>query len=76
MALHDPLKMASTSQAEVTGDEIDIVCSTLSMKLLTKNLSCGSSCCVSFSVKLLTPCEFERLAGRSTSRNWKTLIRF
>ena len=48
----------------------------LSTKLFTKDLSCGSSRCVSFGAKLLTSCEFERLAERSFSKNWKASIRF
>ena len=46
------------------------------MKLITKDLSCGSSRCVWFGTKLLTSCEFECLAGRSSSKNWKVSIRF
>ena len=61
--------MVSTSQAEDPGNEIDIVCGALSAKLLTRNLSRGTSRCVSFEVKLFTPCEFEHLAGRSSSKN-------
>ena len=57
--------MPSTSQAGDPCDKIDIVCGALSTKLLTKNLSRGTSRCVSFDAKLFTPCEFERLAGRS-----------
>ena len=68
--------MALISQAEDAGGGIDIVCGSLCSKLLTRDLSCGSSRCVSHGADLLTPCEFECLAGRSTSRNWKTSIRF
>ena len=40
--------------------------------------SCGSDfliTVVSFGEKFFTPCEFERLTGKSSSRNWKSLIR-
>ena len=57
-------------------DEVDIVCSTLCAKLQTKNLSSGSSHCISFGGKIFTPCEFECHAGKSASRNWKLLIRY
>ena len=66
--------MASNSQAE--GDKIDIVCGTLQAKLSTKDLSCGTSRCISLGARIFTACEFERHAGKSTSKNWKTSIRF
>ena len=40
---------------------MDIVCGALNAKLQTKNLSSGSSRCISSSGKIFTPCEFERM---------------
>ena len=40
------------------------------------NLSSGSSRCIPLGGKVFTPCEFERHAGKSASRNWKALIRY
>ena len=64
----------ATLNSQADGDEVDIVCGTLCAKLQTKNLSSGSSCCISFGGKIFTPCEFERHAGKSASRNWKLSI--
>ena len=54
---------------------VDIVCGTLQAKLNTKDLSSGSSPCILFGSRLLTPCDFQRLAGKASARNWKTSIR-
>ena len=66
--------MASSS-SQVDRNEVDIVCGALNAKLQTKNLSSGSSRCISFDGKIFTPCEFERHAGKSSPRNWKSSIR-
>jgi len=58
------------------GDEVDIVCGALCAKLNTKNLSSGSSRCISFGGQIFTTCEFERHAGKSSSKNWKMSIRY
>ena len=55
---------------------VDIVCGTLQAKLHTKDLSSGSSLCVLFGSRLLTPCEFQHLAGKASTRNWKMTIRY
>ena len=55
--------------------EVDTVCGTLCAKLETKNLSCGSSCCIFFGGKVFTPCKFEHHTGKSAYRNWKSSIR-
>ena len=54
---------------------MDIVCGTLQAKLQTKDLSSGSSPCVLLGSRLLTPCDFQRLAGKASARNWKVTIR-
>ena len=66
--------MASLS-SQADWNDVDIVCGALSAKLQTKNLSSGSSRCISFGGQTFTPCEFERHAGKSSSRNWKSSIR-
>ena len=43
-------------------------------RLDTKDLSSGSSLCFVW-LSLLTPCEFQRLAGKASARNWKMTIR-
>ena len=58
-----------------TAGAVDIVCGTSQARLLTTDLSNGSIHCIACNGELLTPCEFERCSGRSTSRNWKLLIR-
>ena len=63
--------MASSS-SQVDRNEVDIVFGALNAKLQTKNLSSGSSRCISFDGKISTPCEFD---GKSSSRNWKSSIR-
>ena len=57
------------SGRDTTVATVDIVCETLQAKLHTKDLSSGSSLCVLFGSRLLTPCEFQRLAG--TLKRWK-----
>ena len=62
------------SGRDATVATVDIVCGTLQAKLHTKDLSSGSSLCVLFGSRLLTPCEFQRLAGKASARNWKMTI--
>ena len=64
--------MASGRDATVA--TVYIVCGTLQVKLHTKDLSSGSSLYVSFGSHLLTPCQFQRLAGKASARNWKMTI--
>ena len=66
--------MASDRDATVA--TVDIVCGTLHAKLHTRDLSSGSSPCVLFGSRLLTPCDFQCLAGRASARNWKVTIRY
>ena len=66
--------MALNSHSQDFGEEIDIVCGALCAKLLPMNLTCVTSCCVSFEDELLTPCEFEHHARRLSSKNRKTSI--
>ena len=55
---------------------LDIVCGSLSASLCVKDLYNGSSCCVLLGSVVLTPCEFERRAGRGSTKNWKKSIRY
>ena len=64
----------AVSNSGSEGDGVDIVCSALCVKLQAKNLFSGSSCCISFGGQIFIPCQFERHAGKSSSRNWKLLI--
>jgi len=65
--------MASNSPGGGDG-VIVIVCGALRAKLNTKNLSCGTSRCISREGEILTPCEFERRAGNLHQETGK--IRF
>ena len=38
---------------------VDTVCGTLQVKLLTRDLTCGSSRYIDFGSRMLTPCEFQ-----------------
>ena len=57
---------------------IKVVCGWLNATLCVKDLSNGSSRCVHLGspAEILTPCEFERRAGRGATKNWKKSIRF
>ena len=44
--------------------------------LRVNDLESGSSRCVVLGSAVLTPCEFERRAGRGNTRNWKISIRY
>ena len=55
---------------------VDIVCGSLTASLRVEDLCNGSSRCVCLGSVVLTPCEFERRAGRGTANNWKKSIRF
>ena len=63
----------ATSNSTLT---VDIVCGTLRAKLLTRDLSCGSSRCIEFGSRTLTPFEFQREAGKASAKNWKNTIRY
>ena len=66
--------MAVSSACSAT--TVDIVCGTLQAKLITADLSPGSSRCIQFGSSLLSPCEFQRQAGKASSKNWKNSIRY
>jgi len=68
--------MATESASLNSVKSVDIVCGTLQAKLLTKDLSCGSSRCIEFGTLTLTPCEFQREAGKASAKNWKNTIRY
>ena len=55
---------------------VDIVCGTLQAKLFTKDLSSSSSRCIPYGSLLLSPCDFQRQAGKASARNWKNTIRY
>ena len=69
-----PRVMASEN-ATATGT-LDVVCGTLQAKLLTGDLSSGSSLCILLDSKTITPCQFQREAGKAAAKNWKTTIRY
>jgi len=60
----------------ISGEALCLCITMLHGKAFNQRFLCGASRCVSHGVDLPTPCEFERLAVRSTSRNWNTSIRF
>ena len=56
------------------GSPVDVICGSLPVKLYPDKLVDGYSRCISFSAgggSLMTPCEYERRAGRTTAKNWK-----
>ena len=53
-----------------------MICGSLCASLRVDDLEGGSSCCVVLGSAVLTPCEFERRAGRGNTRNWKISIRY
>ena len=55
---------------------VDIVCGTSQARLLTADLSNGSSRCIAYNGEPLTPCEFEHRCGRSASINHKLLLHY
>ena len=58
---------------------VDFICGSLPAKLYPGKLKDGYSRCISFTAgggSFLTPCEFERRAGRSSAKNWKKTIRY
>ena len=55
---------------------LDIVCGSSNASLCVKDLYNGSSRCVLLGSVVLTPCEFERRAGRGSTKNWKKSIRY
>ena len=68
------------SQSALSPDHpIDVICGSLPAKLFPDKLKDGFSRCISFTAgngSFMTPCEFERRAGRSSSKNWKRTIRY
>ena len=63
-------------ESRSTLEAVDIVCGTLQAKLITKELSSSTSRCVRLNGDLLTPCDLQRKAGKASSKNWKTTIRY
>ena len=57
-------------------ETVDIVCGTLQAKLLTEDLSCGSSPCIQLGPRTISPCQFQREAGKASAKNWKATIRY
>ena len=68
------------SQSALSPDHpIDVICGSLPAKLFPDKLKDGFSRCISFTAgngSFMTPCEFERRAGRFSSKNWKRTIRY
>ena len=65
----------ASENATATGT-LDIVCGTLQAKLLTGDLSSGSSLFILLDSKTITPCQFQREAAKAAAKNWKTTIRY
>ena len=57
-------------------ETVDIVCGTLQAKLLTEDLSCGSSPCIQLGSRTISPSQFQREAGKASAKNWKATIRY
>ena len=55
---------------------LDIICGTLQAKLLTSDLSCGSSPCILLGSRLISLCQFQREAGKAAVKNWKATTRY
>ena len=55
---------------------VNVICGFLCASLRVNDLEGGSSRCVVLGFAVLTPCEFERRAGRGNTRNWKISIRY
>ena len=58
---------------------VDTVCGALQAKLHTKELFLVSSLCVLLGSRfgdLTAPCEFQRLSGKASARNWKLTIKY
>ena len=66
--------MASRGAPET--ETVDIVCGTLQVKLLTEDLSCASSPCIQLGSRTISPCQFQREAGKASTKNWKATIRY
>ena len=61
------------------GSPVDVICGSLPAKLYPDKLIDGYSHCILFSASgrsLMTPCEYQRRAGRTTAKNWKKTIRY
>ena len=67
--------MASRRAPRAPGTEtVDIVCGTLQVKLLTEDLSCGSCPCIQLGSRTISPCQFQREAGKASAKIWKAII--
>jgi len=66
---------ASDSALDEAQDIVEVKCGDLQANLITKNLSCGKSPCIDFEGSIITPCEFQRKAGKESNKNWKVSIR-
>ena len=53
---------------------LDIVCGTLQAKLLTGDLSSGSSLCILLDSKTIAPCQFQREAGKAADKNCYVML--
>ena len=68
--------MATGKSSSVCSDGvIDIICGTLQAKLLTNDVSSGSSRCIQFG-SLLSPCKYLHQAGKATAKNWRNSIHY
>ena len=68
--------MATGKSSFVCSDGvIDIICGTLQAKLLTNDVSSGSSRCIQFG-SLLSTCKYLHQAGKATAKNWRNSIHY
>ena len=73
MAVCSKFPASLVSESE---EELIIECSGLKGSLSIVKCKDGRSKCVKVGGEWLTPCEFERRAGRSSARDWKKSIRY
>ena len=64
------------SQSDPGTRTVDIVCGTLQAKLVTDDLSCGSSPCILLGSQTISPCQYQREAGKASAKNRKATIRY
>ena len=64
------------SDSDDVQEELIVECNGLKGSLIVGKCKDGRSKCVKVGGEWLTPCEFERKAGRSSAKDWKKSIRY
>ena len=61
-----------------SGRSVQVTCGSVSVSLFCRLLENGRSLCIRINCgdNLISPCEFERRAGRAATRNWKRSIKY